>query len=171
MKELLQLYAAHNAWANLLLTDTIKQLPKETINQEMQSSFPSIFKTVLHLLDAESMWWQRIKLQEHIERPSEHFTGNFVELQKKLLQQSAQYEQWVAAANEFQLQHVFAYQRSKTEQCKQPIAETLLHIFNHGSFHRGQLVTLLRQAGVAKIPSTDFSTYYRQRKNHQSAKK
>ena len=170
MKELLQQYAGYNAWANLLLTDTIKQLPEGTIQQEMQSSFSSIFKTVLHLLDAESMWWQRIKLQEHIERPSENFTGNFAELQKKLLQQSVQYEQWIAAANEFQLQHVFAYQRSKTELCKQPIAETLLHIFNHGSFHRGQLVTLLRQAGVTKIPATDFSAYYRQRKN-QSAKK
>ncbi len=170
MKELLQQYASYNAWANLVLTDTIKQLPEDAINQEMLSSFPSIFKTVLHLLDAESMWWQRIKLQEHIERPSENFTGSFAELQKKLLQQSAQYEIWVATANEFQLQHVFAYQRSKTEQCKQPIAETLLHIFNHGSFHRGQLVTLLRQAGITKIPSTDFSAYYRQRKN-QPAKK
>ena len=170
MKELLQQYAGHNAWANLMLTDTIKELPDETIYQEMLSSFPSIFKTVLHLLDAESMWWQRIKLQEHIERPSEHFTGNFAELQKKLLQQSAQYEQWVATLNEFQLQHVFAYQRSKTEQIKQPIAETLLHIFNHGSFHRGQLVTLLRQKGITKIPSTDFNAYYRQLKNH-SAKK
>ena len=170
MKELLQQFAGHNAWANLLITDTVKQLPEETIRQEMLSSFPSIFKTVLHLLDAENIWWQRIKLQEHIQRPSETFTGNFEELQKTLLQQSAQYEQWVAAANEFQLQHVFAYQRSKTEQCKQPIAETLIHIFNHGSFHRGQLVTLLRQAGVTTIPSTDFNLYFRQRKNHSTKK-
>ena len=91
-------------------------------------------------------------------------------MQKKLLHQSAQYEQWIAAANEFQLQHVFAYQRSKTEQCKQPIAEALLHIFNHGSYHRGQLVTLLRQAGVTKIPSTDLNAYYRLRKNHPTKK-
>ncbi len=170
MKELLQQFAGHNAWANLLITDTVKQLPEEIIKEEILSSFPSIFTTVLHLLDAENIWWQRIKLQEHIQRPSETFTGNFEELQKTLLQQSAQYEQWVAAANEFQLQHVFAYQRSKTQQCKQPIAETLLHIFNHGSFHRGQLVTLLRQARVTIIPSTDFNLYLRQRKN-QSTKK
>lgn len=166
MKELLQQYAGYNAWANLLLTDTVKQLPEETIKQEILSSFPSIFTTVLHLLDAENIWWQRIKLEEHIQRPSETFTGNFEELQKKLLQQSAQYEQWVTVANEFQLQHVFAYQRSKTELCKQPIAEALLHIFNHGSYHRGQLVTLLRQAGVTKIPSTDFNAYFRLRKNY-----
>ena len=93
MKELLQQYAGYNAWANLLLTDAIKQLPDETIHQEIQSSFGSIYKTVLHLLDAEFMWWQRIKLQEHIKRPSENFTGNFVELQKKLLQQSAHYKE------------------------------------------------------------------------------
>ena len=56
MKELLQQFAGHNAWANLLITDTVKELPEETIRQEMLSSFPSIFKTVLHLLDAENIW-------------------------------------------------------------------------------------------------------------------
>lgn len=165
MKELLQQYASHNAWANLQLTDIIKQLPDEKINQEIVSSFSSIYKTVLHLWDAESIWWQRLKLVEHIDIPSQHFTGNFTELQKKLLQQSAQFEQWVAAANEYQLLHVYAYQSSKTEQHKQPVSQTLLHLFNHGSYHRGQLVSMLRQLGITKIPSTDFNAYFRHKKN------
>lgn len=161
MKELLQQYAAYNHWANKQLLDAIGQLSAEQITQPITSSFPSVFKTVLHLLDAENMWWQRLKLQEHVERPSDTFTGDFKELHQKLLQQSALYEQWTVGLLEHQLQHVFGYQRSKNEQQKQPVYQTLLHIFNHSSFHRGQLVTMLRQLNVTTIPSTDFTAYLR----------
>ncbi|MES2848687.1 MAG: DinB family protein [Bacteroidota bacterium] len=163
MKELLQQYAAFNLWATQKITDAILLLPEEKINAEITSSFPTMYKTVLHLLDAESIWWQRLKLQEHIERPSETFTGSFAELQKKLLQQSTLFSEWVSNANEPQLQHVFAYIRDK-EQNKMPVWSMLLHLFNHNSYHRGQLVTMLRQSGVTKIPSTDFSVYLRSKK-------
>lgn len=162
MKELLSQYASFNVWATQRITDVILQLPEEKIHTEITSSFPTLYKTVLHLLDAESIWWQRLKLQEHIERPSETFTGSFAELQKKLLQQSALFSDWVSNANEPQLQHVFAYMREK-EQQKMPVCDMLLHLFNHNSYHRGQLVTMLRQSGVAKIPSTDFGAYLREK--------
>ena len=164
MKEILHQYAAYNLWANKLIIDVIDQLPAEQIHQEINSSFSSLFKTVLHLLDTENMWWQRLKLEENVERPSEKFTGDFNELQQKLLQQSSIYEQWAAGLLDHQLQHVFGYQRSKMEQQKQPVSLTLLHIFNHGSYHRGQLVTMLRQLGVTNIPPTDFTAFLRQKK-------
>jgi uncharacterized damage-inducible protein DinB len=160
MKELLQQYAAFNLWATQRITDIILQLPEEKINAEITSSFTSMYKTVLHLLDAESIWWQRLKLQEYVERPGESFTGSFEELQKKLLQQSRLFSEWVDNAGEHQLQHVFAYIRGK-EQHKMQVCNMLLHLFNHNSYHRGQLVTMLRQSGVTKIPSTDFAAYLR----------
>ncbi len=164
MKELLTQYAAYNLWANQKIIDAITLLPEEQINQEITSSFPGIFKTVLHLFDADTIWWQRLKLQEHVEVPSQTFTGNFETLQKKLLQQSTLFEQWVSNANENQLQHVFAYQLNKSEQHKQQVCQALLHLFNHNAYHRGQLVTMLRQLGVTKIPSTDFNGYLRHKK-------
>jgi uncharacterized damage-inducible protein DinB len=35
----------------------------------------------------------------------------------------------------------------------------MLHVFNHGTYHRGQLVNMLRQLGIEKIPPTDFSVW------------
>jgi len=163
MKELLAQYASFNVWATQRITDAILLLPEEKITAQIVSSFPTMYTTVLHVLDAESIWWQRLKLQEHIERPSESFKGSFAELQKKLLQQSALFSDWVSNANEPQLQHVFAYMRGK-EQNKMPVCDMLLHLFNHNSYHRGQLVTMLRQSGVTKIPSTDYAGYLMSRK-------
>lgn len=163
MKELLVQYAAFNVWATQRITDVMAQLSEEKINAEITSSFPTMYKTVLHLLDAESIWWQRLKLQEHVERPSESFSGSFAELQKRLLQQSNLFNEWVNNASEPQLLHVFAYIREK-EQNKMQVSHMLLHLFNHNSYHRGQLVTMLRQLGVTKIPSTDFAAYLRSKK-------
>ena len=152
MKQILQQYAVYNIWANQRILDCINNLSDDQIDREIASSFSSIKKTVLHIWDAESIWWQRLKLSEKIIRPSEEFTGNFTELVKKLDQQSTEWKDWVDNATEVQLQHVFAYQNTKKEQFKQPVYEMLLHLFNHGTCHRGQLVTMLRQLGIDKIP-------------------
>ena len=168
MKSIFKQYAAYNKWANQKLIETISQLNDLQQREEIVSSFPGIFKTLLHMLDAESIWWQRLKLVEQIERPSDHFSGNFSDLQKRLLLQSEQWYDWVANASDNQLQHVFAYQNSKREQFKQPVNEVLLHLFNHGTYHRGQLVTMLRQLGIGKIPATDFIEWTRSKNNkHQ----
>ncbi|UEG48488.1 DinB family protein [Ferruginibacter lapsinanis] len=161
MKELLSKYASYNAWANKKIFDRAGLLTEEQVRQEIASSFPSIYKTALHLLDAESIWWQRIKLTELVVVPSQHFTGSFSDLVVELNEQSGKWESWVKAASDNQIQHVFAYQNSKKEQFKQPVNEVLLHIFNHGTYHRGQIVTMFRQLGIDNIPQTDFAFYMR----------
>ena len=163
MKELLQQCSAYTIWANQKILDCISNLSDDQISREITSSFSSIQKTVLHMWDAESIWWQRLKLNEFIERPSDGFNEGFGELSKKLAAQSKQWEEWVNNATETQLNHVFAYQNTKKEQFKQPVYEMLLHIFNHNTYHRGQLVTMLRQLGVEKIPPTDFIVFCRKK--------
>jgi uncharacterized damage-inducible protein DinB len=158
MKELLQQYATYNIWANKLLTDRIKMLSEEEINREITSSFPSLYKTAQHMWFAEEIWWKRHKLVENIVAESGAFTDSFEELTNQWGKQSALWKDWIDNCTETQLQHVFAYIKQK-EQYKLPTYQMLLHIFNHATFHRGQLVTMLRNLGVTKIPSTDFSTF------------
>jgi uncharacterized damage-inducible protein DinB len=163
MKELLQQYAAYNIWASKVLFDRISKLSEEEIVKEIASSFPSVYKTVQHMWLAEEVWWQRLKLVENIVLESEKFTGSFTELTANLARQSRQWAEWVDGATENQLTHVFAYMRNK-EQLKMPVYQMLQHVFNHATYHRGQLVTILRQLGAdTNIPSTDFSTFCRKK--------
>ncbi|RYZ26750.1 MAG: hypothetical protein EOO10_14675 [Chitinophagaceae bacterium] len=163
MKELFIQYASFNLWANNLLFNIIENLPEEQQKAELKSSFPSLYNTVLHLLDAESIWWQRLKLQEKIIRPSDAFAGTFSELSKILQQQNKLWIEWIQNTNEHGLQHEFIYFNSKKERFKQPVYQMLLHMFNHGTYHRGQLVTMLRQLGIEKIPPTDFIVWSRRK--------
>jgi uncharacterized damage-inducible protein DinB len=163
MREIFIQYASYTAWANSLVLNVIENLSEDRQHAEVKSSFPSLYKTVLHLLDAESIWWQRLKLQERIDRPGDSFTGSFAELSQRLQQQNKLWLEWVQTTNEMGLQHEFIYYNSKKERFKQPVYQMLLHLFNHGTYHRGQLVTLLRQLGVEKIPATDFIVWSRRK--------
>jgi uncharacterized damage-inducible protein DinB len=163
MKDLLQQFAAYNIWASQKIMEMILALPEEKQMDEVPSSFNSLYKTVLHMWDAESIWWQRMKLHERIIIPSENFNGTMKDVVNGLMQQSTQWLDWVSNASDIALDHVFQYQNTKKEQFKQPIYQMVLHIFNHGTYHRGQLINMLRQLGVEKLPQTDFIVWSRKK--------
>ena len=163
MKEILTDYAAYNLWANERLLKVVLGLDENTQQQVVASSFPGLYATFLHIWDAESIWWQRIKLHEQIIVPSKSFNPNMQEVANGLINQSKQWSEWVQHATVPQLEHVFAYLNMKQEYCKSPIWKTVLHVVNHGTYHRGQIVTLLHQVGVSKIPETDYFVWNRKK--------
>lgn len=156
MKELLLQYAAYNAWANQRLAECILALPEDLPQQVLPSSFSTLHATILHMWDTESAWYQRVRLQEHVTRPSTGFTGNTRDACTGLLHQDQLWNSWVQQASEAALLHVVKYHTSKREPVKQPVWQVVMQAFNHSTYHRGQLVNMLRQAGVEKIPNTDF---------------
>lgn len=164
MKELLKQMSAFNIWAHQHLLAVISTLSAEQQQQELPSSFSSLQRTVLHIWDAESIWWQRLKLQERITVPSREFNGSFQDASNGLISQSRQWEEWVSGASVLQLEHVFQYTTFDKVQFKQPTWQMILHVFNHGTYHRGQLVNMLRQLGVTRIPDTDFIIWSRGKK-------
>lgn len=163
MKKIFTQYAAYNVWANQRIVDAVVNLSDEQLNMEIISSFPGIQKTLIHLWDVETIWWQRMKLAEMQEWPGLTFSGSIVELGNNLIQQSKQWKDWIDGATEAALEHEYIYKNTKKDSFKQPVYETLHHLFNHQTYHRGQLITLLRQAGVSAIPNTDLISFLRKK--------
>ena len=163
MKKMLAQYATYNLWANNRLIEIINNLTDEQVDREIISSFTSIRKTVLHLWDVENIWWQRMKLVEVQVWQSDSYTGSLMELNNNLLAQSKQWKEWIDIATEAALEHEFIYRNSKKDQFKQPVYEMLLHLFNHQTYHRGQLVTMLRQVDEKSIPNTDLISFLRKK--------
>lgn len=163
MKILLTQMASYHLWANQLMTDRILALPEEVCTQQVPSSFPTLAATLQHLWDAESIWWQRMKLLEQIVVPSQGFSGATADIVKGLLQQSKQWQEWVHNAQEHMFEHEFIYYNSRKEKFKQGVYQVLMHLFNHGTYHRGQLVTMMRELAVNNIPQTDFIVWSRKK--------
>ena len=164
MREFLQQFAVYNVWANQRLIEFILALPEEASTTVLPSSFPTLQATLLHMWDAESIWWQRLKLQETVTPPSANFKGTTRDVATALMHQNKLWETWVSNASPAILDHTFMYYTSKREPFKIPVNQMLMQVFNHGTYHRGQLVTLLRQLGMQKIPGTDYHIWSRVKK-------
>ena len=163
MKEILLQLATYNHWAHKRICETILTLDEPLHQQIVNSSFPNLYSTVLHLWDAESVWWQRMKLHEKMVVPSETFNPTMKEAVNGLLSQAALWVEFVEASSELRLTHVFEYRNSHKELFKQPLSEVLIHVFNHGTYHRAQLVTMMHELGQTKIPPTDFIVWSRKK--------
>jgi len=112
--------------------------------------------------DAESGWWQRMRLHEHLVIPSANFDPSLKDACNGLMQQSLQWEPFIQQSlNEDAINSLLMYKNSRGEEFAQPVREVLLHVFNHSTFHRGQLVTMMRQLGETNIPATDFIAFAR----------
>ncbi|WP_343688484.1 DinB family protein [Chitinophaga sp.] len=159
MKEVVLNMAGYNYWANQRLAAVLKKLADEQLDQEVVSSFPSIRQTVYHMWDAESVWKQRIDLVEKTQKPAPQFQGTFGSACDEWMLVSRQLLEMVQQINPVKLSHTVAYYNGRKQYGKLTVIEILMHVFNHATYHRGQLVTLLRQVGVSKIPGTDYNKY------------
>ncbi len=150
--------AKYNLWANSRMIEVIAKLPVEKLDTELVSSFPTIHKTVWHCVRAENIWLQRLNL---VENPvwmddSERVINELCDMWLGSSKELVAFTEKQFDDNSFT--HVFQFYRDKQPH-KMQVGHTLLHAFNHNTYHRGQLVTMLRQVGIARIPSTDMSVF------------
>lgn len=162
MKELLCQFAAYNVWANHKLLFQIQQMEESQWYKQTPGSFDSLYKTILHVWDAESVWWQRMRLHERIVLPSASFDPSLKDACNGLLHQSMEWEPFIRESlNEEAIESKLIYRNSKGEQFLQPVKEVLMHVFNHSTYHRGQMVVMMRALGETNIPATDFIVFSR----------
>jgi len=157
MKELLIKYALYNQWANAKLVSLLTDKAPGFIEKEITSSYTSIKQTFLHIADAELIWHCRLTDAPFPELPSK--TGRPVEYIKetnKLLLD------FVSSKDEAYFTQTTSYKNLKGEAFTNVNSAILMHIFNHATFHRGQIVSMLRNAGyTGQIDSTDFISFER----------
>lgn len=164
MKELLQQYAEYNVWANKKMIDAMLKLEGGLADKEITSSFPSIRATVFHTWSAEFIWLQRLQLAEHPVWLAGDYQGTFGEACGDWQKVSAALVQFVEKQfDDKAFTHVLQYYDLKKNSHKTPVFQVLQHVFNHSTYHRGQLVTMLRQVGATEIPGTDFIAFARKK--------
>ncbi|PSL50140.1 putative damage-inducible protein DinB [Chitinophaga niastensis] len=159
MKEILVHYSSYNYWANQQLLKVLLKLTDEQQDRELGGSLSSLRKTVYHLWREESLWHQRLQLVEKATDPTNDFSGSFATACEHWVRQSLQLQEWVQKATPVKLNHTIAYTQKKSEHHKIAVHQVIMHACNHAAFYRGQLVYMLQQLGVSKIPDTDYNRF------------
>ncbi|MCW5907689.1 MAG: DinB family protein [Chitinophagales bacterium] len=151
-----------NAWANGKIVEILKNLDESLLDKELKSSFPTIRKTVYHIWDAELIWFRRIKGEQATTWPSEDLNETFLGSLERWQKTSEEIAAFVKTKDKHYLNGTITYTNTKGLQFTNRIEDLLFHLVNHGTFHRGQLITMLREVGEEKLPSTDLIAYIRQ---------
>jgi uncharacterized damage-inducible protein DinB len=156
MKDLLITYCEFNVWANDRLFDATMQLPDEAHRQEVVSSFPSLYLTWLHIWSAQYLWMARFTGGDVSQRPAKVFNGTMTELRDGLQASAREWVAWTRDISEGALAESFTVHGASGRSADFVRRDVVMQVMDHGSYHRGQIVTMLRQLGLTEIPSTDF---------------
>jgi uncharacterized damage-inducible protein DinB len=153
----------YHYWARDRLLDAVDPLAPAEFSRDLGNSFKSIRDTLVHLYSADWVWhsrWMGQPPTQHIS--SEPFTDQ-VAIRRLWAEHEALVRTYVAGLDEQSVTAVLEYRLFNGTAGASPVWQTIQHVVNHASYHRGQVVTMLRQLGAVPPKSVDLITFYRER--------
>lgn len=161
MKKYFVQLSAYNTWANRIIAEFVTQAGEDRCTMVCQSSFPTIRQTLIHVRDAQDVWLKRLNGESVNAWPASDNVPASVEIASQLVSGSLWLENYINDLPETDFDREILYRNLKGEEFTGQIAGILGHVFNHGTFHRGQIVTMLRTTGFTSLRSTDLITFLR----------
>ena len=161
VNEFLELFD-YNAWANRVIFDAVAQLPDEQYFRDLKSSCGGVHGTLCHIVWAEQLWLHRWLGKPNPAVPQGGDLRSLAEVRSRWETVDAERGSFVAAFTENRLADTRLVKPSSGGEYVHTFRQMFRHFINHSSYHRGQIVTFIRQLG-AKPPSTDLILYYRRR--------
>jgi uncharacterized damage-inducible protein DinB len=159
--EMVSLYE-YNAWADLRALEAASALSKEQFTKPLGSSFSSVRDTLAHIYGAEWIWLERFQGRSPSAIPDD---ADFAEI-AKLKASWAAFEptllNFVRGLTQADLDRVMEYKTFKFGVYSNPLWQSMQHVVNHGTYHRGQITSMLRQLGAQPI-LTDLMHFYREK--------
>ena len=152
----------YNAWANHRSLDAASSLTGEQFVQPMGSSFGSVRDTLAHIYGAEWIWLERFQGRSPSSLPDTTQFHEIASLRQRWDEHEGSLLRFVRGLTQADLDRVLEYKTLKFGVYRNPLWESMQHLANHGTYHRGQVTTLLRQLHAQPI-ATDLMHFYRER--------
>jgi uncharacterized damage-inducible protein DinB len=154
--------ADYNCWANDIACGWLEATTDDQWNQPIVSSFNNLRETLLHIAASENVWAERMNGLTVAPWLPDTFSGSKEDHIALIKMTSRKLKAFVLSLDENRLEEKFFFKRLNGEENMMAFYQMLAHVFNHSTYHRGQLVIMLRQVGFSKLSSTDLSVYYRE---------
>jgi uncharacterized damage-inducible protein DinB len=153
---------AFNAWANQKMLGAAEALTTEQFTKPLGSSFSSVRDTLAHVCGVEWVWLERLQGRSPASIPDAKEYGTVEALRVRWTELEARLLAYVGRLSQAELDEVVEYKTLSFGLAQNPRWQIMQHVVNHGTYHRGQVTTMLRQLG-AKSVGTDLILFYRER--------
>jgi len=152
----------YNSWANRRTVEACAGLNDEQFTRDLHSSFRSVRDTLVHILLVEWLWRERWLGHSPDKYPPASDFPNFEAVRRRWAAVERNLIDYVAALKPEDIGRVIAHKTTAGVPQSAPLGQMLQHLVNHGTYHRGQVATMLRQLDAKPI-GTDLIIFYRER--------
>ena len=150
------LHLRYSAWASRKLVEAVREVSNGDLEKPVGISHKSLLGTLAHIHWGDWLWFTRVV--EKIEKPGETREA----LEEAWPELQAKWIAWAEGASEAEVNRVVEYVSILDgQQARTPAWQIVLHVVNHATLHRGQVMGMLRQMGIAP-PHTDLMNFYRE---------
>lgn len=173
MIEYLRQLIGYHAWADSTLFECIDKLSETAYAENLHASMGGVRGTAVHMYGAEAIWLSRLKGISPALMASEKDFPTWAPLRTAWERSTGELCTLVESFTEHTVQQPVAYRTLRGETYSNTRAHILCHLVNHATYHRGQIVAMIRQlehrglvaapAGHTRmeIPSLDLIAYFR----------
>jgi len=161
MKPNFELMAAYNQSMNKRLYESASVLSSSELEEDRGAFFRSIIGTLNHILVGDTIWLKRfanhkagfssLEYVRDLPNPNtlqEIRYSAFVSLEGARTKMDKVFLNFISEIEENDLAGILEYKNTKGLSFSKNFSQILQHVFNHQTHHRGQVTTLLSQAGV-----------------------
>ena len=157
LESIRELYG-YNRWANARSLEAAAAVSTEDFTREVGGSFASLRGTLAHMYGSEWIWLQRWKGISPRQLPFSLEFPDVASIRSRWQAVENERQVFLDALDPARLAEVLSYVNLQGQTFAYPLRRMLQHVVNHGTYHRGQITTLLRQLGAAPL-ATDLLLY------------
>ncbi len=150
-----------NAWANRRIFDGVVELAESDYLRDLKSSHGGIHGTLCHIVWAEQLWLHRWLGRPNPAVAQGRDLASLADVRTRWEAVDAERGKLLLDLTEAKLADTITIKPTMGGEYRHTFRETFQHVVDHSSYHRGQVVTLLRQLGV-RPPSTGLILFYRE---------
>jgi len=151
----------YHRWATSQVLQQTTPLPSEELVKDLKGSFHSIYDTLVHLFQADSIWLDRLEGRPTGVLADYEAPGCTFELSEAWMKVLDKMVGWGDELTEADWSREMSYKTLAGVPYNTPIWQMVLHVVNHGTHHRGQIISMLRQLG-SKPKGLDLMHFYRE---------
>ncbi|MBI4466873.1 MAG: DinB family protein [Acidobacteria bacterium] len=148
----------YNWWARDRQLEACAALTTEQFLRPLGSSFSSVRDTLAHLVGVEWLYLERWHGRSPRALPTPQGYPTVATLRQRWAEVEQQLRHCLARTTDAELAETLTFTTMRGEPRTTTRWETLYHLLNHQSYHRGQVTTLLRQLGAAPA-AVDFYVF------------
>ena len=153
----------YHAWANQTIMSRIIELPSSVLSQELNTSFPTIAYALSHIYAVDKMWYWVVTgrdMREALQLSFPLFTSTKSTIEEYVsvyAELSKEFMDWFQSRADLEQSIILDDPSNGIRKTR--LSEIVFQIVNHGTYHRGNISTMLRQLGYASVKN-DYSLFW-----------